>query len=801
MSKDLVSCVNKAVKEGKLSKSAGEDIKDFYQKELNENVSPKEATKKALAEAEYKKKRDAFTKGLNAKAIKNLTELVDSHPKGGYHALFSTMTKDVTGKSIGSNVEYRSKAIRGMIEAKFADAIHAMRTTMAGRRQDTELIHNTVREIFKKGSTEDTQASEFAKLWGDIAEELRQLFNGAGGAIRKLDDWGLPQSHNAFNLHKKGLDAWSDNIMNKLDWERMGVAEIDRAEYLKHTFETISSGGLNKLEVGKMPKGISSAKANAHREHRELFFKDADSWIEYQKEFGNPDPFSAMKDHIMLMSNDVALMEIYGANPKRSFEYMIDYVRKKDGLTDAKERKLSGIFRVVSGEVDNLIVKDAKDYRIAQFGGVVRSIQTASKLGSAVLSSVTDLSTMIQTSRYNGMPVMKAVKSGFATMANSKRHVQATRLGVIADYASASMTSRFGEVAHGKAQTMAELVLRASGMGVWTDGFKTSFRMELMGNIGDNLSKPFSSLNKNMKKRLTENGITSKDWDYMAKSELIDGGLIDIENIAQLHKKTDLSIIEARDLAIRVSEYIHKEGDMAVITPDAHTRYYTTAGKVKGEFWGEMARMTTQFKSFPIAMVFSHMMRNMSQDTWTSKLGMTASFTLLTTIFGGMAITAKDIAKGKDPHKANLEFIGASVLQGGGWGIFGDFLFSDQTRFGNSLTATALGAIGSMGEDIMTLTVEQVQKALMSDKESNLVEELVRIGKNYLPAQNLWYTRLAFERLLYDHIKEATAKNYKSKIRKHVRKMKKETGQEYWWEIGELEPERSPRFENLTGGN
>ena len=60
-------------------------------------------------------------------------------------------------------------------------------------------------------------------------------------------------------------------------------------------------------------------------------------------------------------------------------------------------------------------------------------------------------------------------------------------------------------------------------------------------------------------------------------------------------------------------------------------------------------------------------------------------------------MTMKDIAKGWEPRKPQDDFaswskiIAASLTQGGGAGILGDFLFGEANRFGGGAAATAMG--------------------------------------------------------------------------------------------------------------
>jgi hypothetical protein len=60
-------------------------------------------------------------------------------------------------------------------------------------------------------------AAAVATRW----KRLREQFNAAGGAILKLKDWGLPQSHDALAVAQAGYQEWRDFILPKLDWQAM----------------------------------------------------------------------------------------------------------------------------------------------------------------------------------------------------------------------------------------------------------------------------------------------------------------------------------------------------------------------------------------------------------------------------------------------------------------------------------------------------------------------------------------------------------------------------------------------------
>jgi hypothetical protein len=71
--------------------------------------------------------------------------------------------------------------------------------------------------------------------------------------------------------------------------------------------------------------------------------------------------------------------------------------------------------------------------------------------------------------------------------------------------------------------------------------------------------------------------------------------------------------------------------------------------------------------------------------------------------------------------------------------------------------------------------------------------DVVKLLKQEAPGSSLWYTRLAFERLVADQLQEAIDPGYRKSWRDMKRKAR-EKGQEFWWEPGETSPERAPKL-------
>ena len=65
------------------------------------------------------------------------------------------------------------------------------------------------------------------------------------------------------------------------------------------------------------------------------------------------------------------------------------------------------------------------------------------------------------------------------------------------------------------------------------------------------------------------------------------------------------------------------------------------------------------------------------------------------------------------------------------------------------------------------------------------------ISKNS-PGSSAWYMRLLLERYLFEYMQELTDPNYKSKIRRKMKRTKKDEKNTYWWKPGQKSPSQTP---------
>src|SRR5206468_6796225 len=104
----------------------------------------------------------------------------------------------------------------------------------------------------------NASAKTLAKAWLETAESLRLRFNENGGAIGKMDRWGMPQVHNMLAVRAVPFETWRDFLMGDdtreglLDRGRMIDQETglpmspQRLELaLRSVYDTIISDGWN----------------------------------------------------------------------------------------------------------------------------------------------------------------------------------------------------------------------------------------------------------------------------------------------------------------------------------------------------------------------------------------------------------------------------------------------------------------------------------------------------------------------------------------------------------------------------
>jgi hypothetical protein len=809
-----------------LRELAIEDRQTFLGMSVDQRLSAaaQRAAQELVGEATLKKVRTALTIAAHDRIA---VYLGDQRIAGmnGLDALARTIAFHSDGKSNFLSVESRANAVRANALRQMLDTFEATDPRFFGLFENPQGVRDLTLELFGQNSG-NALAKAGAKAWKDTTDALRKQFNAAGGDVGKLDNWGLPQHHSQMKVANAGRDAWVKAIMPMLDRSKyvkedgQALTDAELATFLGHAWETIATNGINKLD----PSGVrgSGMRANRNAESRQIHFKDPESYLEYQQQFGERDLYSVMVSHVSGIAKDIALVETFGPNPDFAYRHFRDSMLQAEAGADPKtlgkltERatKLDGLYDWVSGRT----LPVANEW-LARGFDTLRSWLVASRLGSAVITSFSDEATLFLTAHVNNLPEMQVLRNELAALnpANRAELQMARRAGLALDTLIGEL-NRFGQDTLGSSfsSKVATATMRLSGLNAMTDARKRAFGVTMMDAIGS-LTRQVDSikkLDKTDNRILLSKGVTEADWQVwrLAQVENWNGTNSTMLTPEAVMRVDDAAILGALGPDVNPSrvrsEAVQKllgavleEVDVAVITPGAKERAMMGAGLQRGTWKGELTKSFFLFKSFPIAMITRHWMRGMGMQTAGGKAGYIASLMAATTVLGMASLQVNELLMGRDPKSINpmgenagLRTWIAALLKGGSLGIYGDFLFSESTQGQRGPLASALGPVAGLAEEAINLTQGNLMQLAM-DKDTRFGAEAVRFVKGNTPGANLWYAKAALDHLVFQQLQEYFSPGYLSTMRSRARR---EFGQEWWWEPGQATPERAPDFSRIV---
>lgn len=685
----------------------------------------------------------------------------------------------------------------------------------AGRRalqflfdiENPQMTRDLAVEVFARGEggTGNKLAVQAAKAWGTTIETMRQRFNNAGGDIGRLEYGYLPQASDQGRVLAAGKDAWVAKTLPRLDRSRYlhpdgrQMTDADLTQFLGATWETLSSGGLNKIEPGQY-RG-TGARANRGSDHRQLHWKDGQAYVEYMSEFGAGSMYDAMTSHISGLSRDIGLVERYGPNPEHQFRVQDDIAKKDAGHDRRAVDMPQAYWNVLSGKSG--AVQNASLARVASD---IRNLNVASKLGRAVWASISDIPTYFVTAGYNRLPYWQALKNIGAQFDGNTREFL-TAHALIAESMVSDLNRFSGDhIRNNWSGKVANSVMKLSFMNAWTDNLRRAFQMTMMGGLGKMAGKSWGDLTAWDRSHLGRKGITEADWDILTQvqpTEYRGQKYLTPESIMATGHEN------AEQLVSKVLGLIRDESEYAVINPDLFARSAQTwGGKQAGTVGGELARSVMQFKSFPIAMISRHFRRMIDAPRGVdgapaiaNRLAYSTAVMLGTTIAGGIAFQIKEMLSGRDPIGVDTgRFWTEALLQGGGLSIVGDLLFQDPRETPGGFTGNFLGSVagptaGTLG-DVFGLVSENAWRAATGD-DLNIGAGAARTIRGTLPYQNLWWLSAAIDHSFFNALQENLSPGYLGRVERRARR---QHNQDYWWQLGTGLPERGPDLSRLAGG-
>lgn len=628
-------------------------------------------------------------------------------------------------------------------------------------------------------------AVKIARVLHKYQELARGHANQAGAWIGKLDGWIVRQSHDWWKISRASFADWAKEIDGRLDWGRIEAEHgpiKNRQAFLREVHTGLASGVHVKATGAVNATGFKGPRnvAKGMSSERILHFKSADDWFEYNEKFGVGNLREAMYHGLVRSAQNTGLMRTLGTNPEAMMHRLVDEIgRRIDATGDPKALQKFATWTKPGGKIWNHFAEIDGSAHIpvnvmaARVSSNLRAWQAMAKLGAATISSVTDIATSAAEASFQGRSFLSGIGEAVAGVGagrpKGERQEILSSLGVFFESMTGSLTREgsldesFGGWTHRTTQQFFKWNL----LNWWTESLRGSAALSMSHHLALQVGKSWNKLAPDLRRVLGFYKIGADDWDHLRAngSKLADDGRTYL---------TPDNLDERRANMLR--QYITDRAYQAVIEPDAGTRAaWTRFGTRPGTLPGELVRFVAQFKGFPIAFarqVIGREIYGRGAEAFGqgSMLGLT-QLIVTTSVMGYGATAVKDALKGRKPRDpTQWKTILAAMVQGGGAGIYGDFLFGEFNRFGRSPLESLAGPVAGTGQDV----IELWSKLARGDPDGG---QALRVLQQNTPYVNLFYARPVLDYLILWNMQEAISPGT---LRRMERNVEREQAQEFW---------------------
>lgn len=745
----------------------------------------------------------------------------------------SMLIPDASNVGRGANVHYTAKALRSEAHRTLIDAIETLRAKNLGWKEETELEIDFGRAAHDGRTDVADSALGAAKAWRATEPRLPEDYRAAGGALPSRKDYFPNVPFDRAKVQALGPDRWRQ-MMNE---ENARDKVIDFT-----TDKPMADARWNQLvdesyrgiigETSDAPSGTPRGQpmlANARDLPRLFVYKDFDAWMRVAETVGeHQSPYRAVLDHVTGLTHDTAALDILGPNPEAMKRFILDMFDREAarlGVTAdsadpkalkkaaRKNRAIEMRVGLARSSFERVWAEVMGENRVpvnseaAKFMGDVRHWLASTQLGSALLSAITDPVTVAVASRMHDVPMMGVMHRWTELMAGKGGEIEGAQMGLTAD----SMAMMIGQadrlqgeaIRLGIAAKASSSIMRLQGLRRSTALLRTAFGLDLEARIARDLGTDYAALNPNFRESLDRAGIGEDEWNVIRQATPEEPRKNAIFMTPAAVER--LGTPEAKRASQRLSQLIHRGMDFAVIEADPLARSFLTFGTRPGTVPGEGLRFGTQYRTWPASFMTTHLALALSRGWDGTRLGYGAATFIAMTAFGALAMQAKQIAQGRDPLNMNpttaqgARAWASAMLQGGGFGVFGDIAFVDQTRYGNTWASTLAGpAAGAVEAGLGDFLIRNLQRAGKGE-ETHFFGDAVYIGGRYVPGSSLWYARLAFQRGVLDQAALMADPRARERFARMEETAQREWGQRYWLPPGRTEPRRAPDLAAALG--
>lgn len=769
----------------------------------------------------------------DAKAIKALTVGIQSSAKGSRQST-SLMQKKIASQLLGgfyrdlkdadlvkafNSKDYEQQLAAELFQPGSTKNVEARKIADIYKKWNKNVL-----KMLRKEGAEPGELEEYMGRQSHDPERLRQTEDGYLGSLRDRMDYfkerqKTGEKYDPNYFYEKGFKRWADYILPRLD----AMRTFDGAEpmqYLRSAYDALISGVHKKPETdmaelyqasyafqgpGNLAKKVS--------QERKLHFKDGISFYEYNQKFGHGSMHANLIRSFETAGNNIGLMRIWGTNPEAAFKADIRELQERtENRRNAKVSeqlhldKLTPYFSELTG-----LTRSPVNGLGARIMANLRGWTSMTKLGYTTLRSIPDIANRAaQIHASTGQSFLGGLRDTAFDVLKGRPKGEMEKIADLTNVWSRSVfdytIARFSaaDSPGGLTTKMMQKFFKFSAMHWWDETLKKSAGTNVARGLAQMKGMSFDKLHPNAQYTFKLYGIDHPEWELMRTAQIksANNQLFITPDAMQRLKDEDIArylnknVGELKPYEIeqvksqmedRLGGYFIDQADQVVLDQDAGTRRAMLQGTRPGTLSGEVLRSIAQFKMWGLGMTRNILGRDITRlasrlrdadglhAKWLAGKGdilglaqFIGSITGLWYLGNSMA----DIAKGRTPRPVDSpKTWAAALIGGGGFGIYGDFLFGEytKTRFGSSAIETLAGPVAGEASSFLKL----LGHLESGDDPTNAA---FQFAKNNTPFLNLFYTRIALDYAILYGIQERASPG---SLRRMEHRLRKDQEQEF----------------------
>jgi hypothetical protein len=558
-------------------------------------------------------------------------------------------------------------------------------------------------------------------------------------------------------------------------------------------------------------EGTSNLARKASQQ-RVVYWKDAQAWADHMKEFGGGNSLYHDVVHTLdVGARRTSLMQYLGTNPEANFETIAQRLVEKHRTSDELgrlESQLQGVRNVLGRLTGTLNVPIHEN--AGQLVNQLMAAEAMTHLGGVSLTHLTAApATFTSEMVHHGVGRLQTI----ANMITSAGRGTAERQEAMADA---------GAYAHGytlalqRAGSMRQVwqrdgfpgfvswasahFMRLTGLPQILDALQANgVKSVLMSRLGRQIDKEFAEIEPHQQAALKAYGIGPEEWRLLGSSSqpsLVEGGRwVTPSDAVNSDPATAEALLRGRgsigqdaapatietavkkfqwELGDKLLMYLNDAADRGAVRPGVREKAMVLQGLRPGDPWYFAARAISQFKMWPLAATSQILGRDIATSLSKKEMATNLGILLaLSTVGGAMRMAVNDIATGRPARDyTNPMTLLAAAAQGGGLGIYGDFLFGETSRMSTGLASTLGGPIAGDLERFWNLFTRF--KADLRTEPGKAMQhmwpDLAHLAVQHIPFANLIYLKGTLDYLLWYHLFEAASPGWWERTNRRLQK-------------------------------